>query len=83
MSYMEQLSAYLNSRVGVQAESDFRAHVTVENQRYGQAFMNALGTHAPEKYEFLTSTQDDPFYLDYNIEAALQALMSYEEKGPL
>jgi hypothetical protein len=44
--------------------------------RYGQAVMNVLKEAWPDKYEQLTGTDDDCFYLDALVKGTLEKLES-------
>ena len=44
--------------------------------RYGQTVMNVLSEAWPDKYEQLTGTDDDCFYLDALVKSTLEKLES-------
>jgi len=74
-SNRDLIGTYLMQKVSAAAAAEFQRLTREERgQRDGQAFMNCLHLFDREKYDVLTNTSWDPFYIDKNIRAAIDRL---------
>lgn len=79
-SAQDQAASYLMTYIGPAAASEFQVCLHNREQRTGQALMNVLRLFAPGKYGMLTGSLVDPFYVDANVPASVEALINSERE---